>query len=229
MLPPQLIHWARSGQAVRRFDLSAPAGETDYGVHDGWLCRGQERLAPESALAQPAAHMVRNALAALALTEPFDLEPAGVSETLRHFRGLPHRTEIVPSGDGVRWINDSKGTNVGATLAALESFAADRPVILLLGGVGKGQDFSPLVEAVNKWARHVIVYGQDREAIVAALRGHAGVEVVADFRAAMAAARAVARAGDTVLFSPACASFDQFPNYVARGEAFRDEVMRHGG
>ncbi len=229
VLPPELADWARAEQPLRIFDPVPPEDETTYGVRDGWLFRGAQKLVPVSAFAQPTAHMLRNALAALALVEPFKLTPAEMTAAVSAFQGLPHRTEHIPTQDGIRWINDSKGTNVGATLAALASFAEARPVILLLGGVGKGQDFSPLAEAAKAQARHVIVYGADRERIAAALADHPQMTVVADFRTAMAAARAEAQAGDTVLFSPACASFDEFPNYVARGEAFREEVTRHGG
>ena len=229
VLPPELAHWATPGQALRVFDLAPPQRESDYGVCDGWLCRGAQRILPVAALAQPTAHMQRNALAALALVEPFQPPLQSLAETLAAFRGLPHRTEIIPTADGIRWVNDSKGTNVGATLAALASFSSDGPVILLLGGVGKGQDFTPLADAAAKQARRVIVYGQDRAAIANALKNHPRLEVVDDFDAAMVLARQRAQPGDTVLFSPACASFDAFSNYVARGEAFREEVTRHGG
>lgn len=227
VLPPELKDWAQADQPRRLFALAEPADDTFYGVRDDWLCRGDARLAPVSALQQPAPHMLLNALAALALVEPFELAPDQIMATLQQFRGLPHRTERVPTTDGICWINDSKGTNVGATLAALNSFAQQQPVILLLGGVGKGQDFSPLAQAVQTQARSVIVYGQDRDAIAGALAGHSDLVVVGSFDEAMAVARQRAQAGDTVLFSPACASFDEFPNYVARGEAFRRTVMDH--
>ncbi|SIN74829.1 UDP-N-acetylmuramoylalanine--D-glutamate ligase [Sulfurivirga caldicuralii] len=227
VLPPELAHWARADQSLRIFDPAPPEDEAAYGVQDGWLCRGGQKLVPVSALAQPTAHMLRNALAALALVEPLKLTPAQMTAAVSAFQGLPHRTEHIPTQDGIRWINDSKGTNVGATLAALNSFAQRQPVILLLGGVGKGQDFSPLAQAVQTQARSVIVYGQDRDAIAGALAGHPDLTVVDSFEEAMALARQRAQAGDTVLFSPACASFDEFPNYVARGEAFKRVVMGH--
>jgi UDP-N-acetylmuramoylalanine--D-glutamate ligase len=122
----------------------------------------------------------------------------------------------------VRYVNDSKGTNVGATLAAVEGLAG--PLVLIAGGDGKNQDFTPLREAFAGKVRHVVLIGRDAPAIAAALEGACGTEPASDMRSAVAAARAVARPGDTVLLSPACASLDMYRDYAHRGEEFAAAV-----
>ena len=145
---------------------------------------------------------------------------------LVHFKGLPHRVEQVAEIDGVIWYDDSKGTNVGATEAALYGMGNTRAVVIL-GGDGKGQDFSPLKAAVEANARAVLLIGRDAPLIEAALSG-SGVEIhtVASLQAAVAAAQHLARPGDAVLLSPACASFDMFRNYIHRAEVFIDAVNK---
>ncbi len=227
VVPPELAALADGVPERVRFDLTPPAAEADFGVATGWLVRGETRLMPVSELPLPMAHMQKNVLAALALVRPFvtDLSPA--LDVARGFSGLPHRTEQVAVRDGVRWVNDSKGTNVGATVAALESFAALGPVVLVAGGVGKGQDFSPLRTAAARACRAVVTYGVDGPRIAEALEGAVPVTQRKTLEEALHVARSQARPGDTVLLSPACASFDQFANYQARGEAFRQWVEEH--
>jgi UDP-N-acetylmuramoylalanine--D-glutamate ligase len=148
-----------------------------------------------------------------------DAPADALAQALRTFRGLPHRVELVAEAHGIRFFDDSKGTNVGATVAALEGFRA--PVVLIAGGDGKGQDFAPLRPAVESRARGVVLIGRDAPAIEQAL-GASGVrlERAATMEAAVETAFGLAREGDAVLLSPACASFDMFRNYKHRGDVF---------
>jgi len=142
---------------------------------------------------------------------------------LRNFRGLPHRVTKVAEFDGVAFYDDSKGTNVGATVAALDG--STQTVVLIAGGDGKGQDFTPLNSAVKKRARAVVLIGRDSELIAAAL-SDCGVPLVRadDMRGAVKQAYSLCRHGDAVLLSPACASFDMFRNYAHRGDEFVSAV-----
>ena len=139
-------------------------------------------------------------------------------------RGLPHRAAWVADVGGVCYVNDSKGTNVGATLAAVAGFAG--PLLLIAGGDGKNQDFLPLRAALAGKVRRVLLIGRDAEALAAALRGTCELEFCGSLEAAVVAAARVARPGDTVLLSPACASLDMFSDYAHRGEVFADAVRR---
>ena len=147
---------------------------------------------------------------------------------LREYRGEPHRVEPIGIVADVEFFDDSKGTNVGATLAALQGLGADRKLVAILGGEGKGQDFAPLAHAVHRFCRAVVLMGRDAPLIGAAL-AEAGVPLVAadSMQAAVDAAAAQAQPGDAVLLSPACASFDMFKDYVHRAEAFRHAVENH--
>jgi len=223
-------------QPVVWFGLGAPTGAHDFGLlpRDGapWLARGNEALLPAAALRLPGRHNITNALAALALVDALGVPLAAVLPALREFAGLPHRTQWVAERAGVAWYDDSKGTNVGATLAAIEGLAPTRPsgrLVLILGGQGKGQDFTPLRGALAVHGRAAVLMGQDAGAIERAL-GHAvPVHRAADMNAAVAAAAALAEPGDGVLLSPACASFDMFSGYAARGEAFVRAVQALAG
>jgi UDP-N-acetylmuramoylalanine--D-glutamate ligase len=168
-------------------------------------------------------HNVANALAALALCSAIDLPMPALLEALRGFRGLPHRVERVAEIDGVVYYDDSKGTNVGATVAALEGLG--RRVVLLAGGEGKGQDFAPLKPPVMRHARAVVLIGRDAPLIAAALEG-CGVPLryAKNMGDAVRHAAQLAQSGDAVLLSPACASFDMFHNYAHRAEMFVEAV-----
>ncbi|GAB6067071.1 UDP-N-acetylmuramoyl-L-alanine--D-glutamate ligase [Methylothermus subterraneus] len=207
------------------FSLSEQA---DYGLvryrGEVWLARRGEPLLPAAQVRLVGRHNLANALAALALAEAVGIPPAVGCEVLSRFEGLPHRMQKVAEIDGVVWINDSKGTNVGATEAAL--LGLDGPVILLAGGDGKGADFSLLRPAVTGKVKAAILYGRDRLLLAEALSGATAVHVVETLPQAVTVARALAQEGDTVLLSPACASFDQFENYQARGECFVREVQK---
>jgi UDP-N-acetylmuramoylalanine--D-glutamate ligase len=146
---------------------------------------------------------------------------AAVGEGLSTFRGLPHRLKPVGEFDNVLWVNDSKGTNISATRVALEAF--DRPLVVLLGGRHKGEPYTSLLPAVAD-ARAVVVYGESAPLIVRALGDHVDLEVANGFREAIRRARSLARPGDVVLLSPACSSYDMFPSYAVRGEAFEEYV-----
>ena len=187
-----------------------------------WLARGAEALMPVSQMRMAGEQAQANALAALALGESMGLPMASMLSTLEHFSGLPHRTQFVAEADGVTWINDSKGTNIGATISAVQGLVG--PLILIAGGQGKGADFSPLADAVKDKVRAVVLLGEDATLIEQAIAGVVPVSHVASMEAAVKQAQLLAQAGDTVLLSPACASFDMFNGFAARGEAFMAAV-----
>lgn len=209
------------------FGLGVPEAN-DFGVIEGggrrWLAHGGRRLVAVDEIRLEGSHNAANMLAALAL-----VDAAGtalddvVLERARSFAGLPHRLELVAEHGGVRWINDSKGTNVGATSAAIGGF--DRPIVLIGGGQGKGADFSPLADAARGRLRAAILFGEDRDALARALAPVVEPVLVDSLASAVEQAAAVAREGDVVLFSPACASFDMFRNFEHRGDAFRALVQ----
>ena len=225
---PAVAAMAEAGRPVVRFTLADPAAG-EYGLRevDGapWLARGGEPLLPLAALALAGGHNAANALAALALGEAVGLPMPAMLEALRTFPGLPHRCQYVAEHGGVRWYNDSKGTNVGATEAALRGVPGER-VVLIAGGEGKDADFAVLRAAVAERARAVVVIGRDAPLLVAALHATVPIEKAPDMDAAVAAAARLAEPGDSVLLSPACASFDMFRDYAARGEAFVAAVGR---
>jgi UDP-N-acetylmuramoylalanine--D-glutamate ligase len=168
-------------------------------------------------------HNAANALAALALTRAIDLPYPPLLQALAEFEGLPHRVQKVAEIGGVAFYDDSKGTNVGATVAALNGMR--QKVVLIAGGDGKGQDFTPLKPAVAARARAVVLIGRDRERIAQAIEGSgAPTQRARDMEEAVRMALAAAREGDAVLLSPACASFDMFRNYEHRAQVFVQAV-----
>lgn len=202
-------------------------GEPDidhYGLRqlDGieFLCRGFDPLIAVDALPLPGRHNVANALAALAIAEGINIPMHDRLAGIGRFRGLPHRCELVAQARGVRWVNDSKGTNVGATLAALEGLGGDHNLVLLAGGQGKGADFAALAGALAKHGRLLITFGEDAAAIDRALSGSVTTRRAASLEEAVTMAGEAAQSGDTVLLSPACASFDMFNSYTDRGDRF---------
>ena len=216
--------------AEDRFTTRAPeAGEWGIGRYRGadWLMHGDRPLMPAAEMRLPGRHNQANALAALAMGTRLELPLAAMLAVLRRFAGLPHRGELVAEIDGVRWINDSKGTNVGATLAAIAGLGPtlEGRLILLAGGVGKGADFRPLAAPLARFGREAILFGRDAERLEQALASRLPVTRLGDLDAAMARAAEIAAPGDCVLLSPACASLDQFRDYQARGEAFRRAVL----
>ena len=249
------------------FTLGRPGRADDFGLLDQadgvWLARGDRPLMPVAELQIPGRHNQANALAALALGSACGLPEAAMLDALRGFRGLPHRSVLVGSRNGVRWYNDSKGTNPGATVAALDGLVepgSSARVVLIAGGDGKGADFGPLAPAVARAARAVVLIGRDAPLIEAVLAakdgghignagavsdlapkdgGHignagAGSDLAGsipllhatDMADAVRQAAAAAHPGDSVLLSPACASFDMFDNYEHRGLVFTQAVQR---
>ena len=209
---------ARAGRRVLTFGLG---NDADFHLADGWLAEGSARIVEAAALAVHGAHNVANALAACALARAFGVPREALAHGLKTFRGLPHRLELVAERNGVAWYDDSKGTNVGATIAALRGLG--KKAVLILGGEGKGQDFSPLRAAVQNFASRVLLIGRDTPLIEAALVGLA-TERCMTLEAAVQRAAALARPGEAVLLSPACASFDMFRDYKHRGEVFAAAV-----
>jgi len=209
----------RCGRKLATFGLDAAPRAADYGLIDGWIVRGTEKLIALADLKLVGAHNAANAMAALALCEAVGIAPRTVLPALAAFRGLAHRVEFVAALGGVDYYDDSKGTNVGATLAALQGMG--RKVAIILGGDGKGQDFAPLKAALAAHGRAAALIGRDAGAIAAALEG-SGVPLqrCADMDAAVRWCAAQAQAGDAVLLSPACASLDMYRNYAHRAEVF---------
>jgi len=218
--------------AMRRPDkptltFSILRGDTDYCLieDDGagvFLARRGERLLDIARLKISGRHNAANALAALALGEAAGLPTRAMLAALESFAGLPHRCAWVADIGGVRYLDDSKGTNVGATAAAIAGIR--QPLVVIAGGEGKGQDFAPLADAFRGKVRHAVLIGKDAAAMARALEGVCSVEQAASMPAAVLAAARSARAGDTVLLSPACASLDMFRDYAERGEVFAAAV-----
>lgn len=229
------------------FGTDMPKRPGDFGLEDMngmvWLVRALEadetrkrrnaeaeelhfqRLMPADALRIRGRHNASNALAALALASAAGCALGPILFGLREYRGEPHRVEPVGILNGVEFFDDSKGTNVGATAAALNGLGAERKVVVILGGDGKGQDFSPLAEPVSRYVRAVVLIGRDAPLIRAAL-AECGVPLLdaTDMEDAVAQANRSAHSGDAVLMSPACASFDMFDNYEHRARVFVDAV-----
>ena len=214
---------------MQSFGLNAP-DMNQYGVlreTDGtmWLARGRERLLKSSDMYIQGTHNVANALACLALGEAIDLPLDSMLETLKTFKGLEHRCEFVKDVNGVRYYNDSKGTNIGATLAALDGLGAaievkQGKVAIILGGQGKGQDFTALRESLSKFAKVAVLIGEDRPVIVKAIEGTTTLLHAESLAEAVALCQQNTQPNDVVLLSPACASFDMFSGYPQRGHQF---------
>lgn len=177
---------------------------------------------PLEGFALPGLHNRENLMAALLAVQAAGANTARAARALPDFRGLPHRTEVVRQRGGVTWVNDSKGTNVGAALRSLESF--DRPIVWIGGGKDKDLDFRPLAPALKERARAAILIGEATPRLATALTGSVALHEAGDLDRAVALAAGLARPGDVVLLSPACASFDQFTSYAHRGERFRVAV-----
>jgi UDP-N-acetylmuramoylalanine--D-glutamate ligase len=251
---PRVRRMALAGHRIVSFGLDAPAASDDFGLRpnrgEAWIVQGDRFLLPVSGLPLAGLHNAANAMAALALCGSLGFEANALLPALRSFRGLPHRVEKVAEFDGVTWYDDSKGTNVGATVAALNGIGGElaaqnsclptpgteagrngppltscdskiRKIILIAGGDGKAQDFSPLRKAAALHARAAVLIGRDGPLIEKVI-GAAGVatENAGDMEDAVRRAHALARPGDAVLLSPACASFDMFRNYEHRAQVF---------
>jgi len=218
---PASMAMREAGKRVLTFGLDHPRGADEFGMckNKQALCEDHDVVMGLEELPLPGLHNAANAMAALALCRAIDLPVASLADGLRGFKGLPHRTQLVGTHGDVRWFDDSKGTNVGATVAAMNGMTM--PVVLIAGGVGKDQDFSPLVMPVVQHARAVVLIGRDAARIESVLSGH-GVPLVhaASMQDAVSKSAELALPGDAVLLSPACASFDMFENYKQRGRIF---------
>ena len=194
----------------------------DQGVE--WLSRGFDDLLPVSEIGLAGRHNLANALAAVAIADSAGLPMAAIVQTLRAFRGLPHRCQLVSERDGVRWINDSKATNVGAAQAAIDGMGREHALVLIAGGRGKGGDFKSLSRSVSAHCKAVLLIGETAAQLEADLADAAPLQRCDSLEQAVAVAASLAEAGDCVLLSPACASFDMFRDYTQRGEAFAAAV-----
>jgi len=220
---PRSLAAARSDRRCVSFGLGAPAQASEYGIADDCLVRGEEKLIALRELQLVGRHNAANALAALALCEAIGIDPQAVVPALAAFTGLAHRVERIAEIKGVRYFDDSKGTNVGATLAAIEGLGCKLAIIL--GGDGKGQDFSPLRPALDRHARAIALIGRDAPLIAALLAGsQVPLRRCLDMPEAVNWCAAQAQRGDAVLLSPACASMDMYRNYAHRAAAFADAV-----
>jgi UDP-N-acetylmuramoylalanine--D-glutamate ligase len=208
------------------FGLDAP-DEDQFGLRDDsgedFLARGEQLLLSTSDIAMLGKHNQANALAALAAGELMGLGLSEMLQVLHEFPGLPHRMQFIARINGADFINDSKATNVGAAIASVESVSG--LVVLIAGGQGKGGDFGAFANSVGNKLRGAVVFGEDAAAIEDAFQGLSPTVRVADLHEAVRSAAAIAEAGDTVLLAPACASFDQYENFEARGNDFRDAVL----
>ena len=222
------------GERCRRIGFSTSRRPGAHWYVDGHgnaanLMRRGAPVMPVKAVPLAGMHNVSNVLAAFALGDAIGLGTAAMRSAVEAYTGLPHRCETVAVRNGVRWINDSKGTNVAASVAAIEGIGACGAVVLIAGGIAKGADFSPLGEAADRHVRCAVLIGRDAGRLETALGARTEVRRAPDLAAAVDIAAAVARGGDSVLFSPACASFDMFADFEARGEAFRRLVLGRNG
>ena len=218
----------KDGVRTLTFGLDEPRSDSDFGLvnknGDLLMVRGNRELARVDGMTLQGKQNVANLLAALALVEAAGVELTDdVIKAGMNYAGLPHRCEVVTEVSGVRWINDSKGTNVGATVAAISGI--DAPIILIAGGRGKGANFQPLAQAVHRSVTRTILFGEDAQKIAAALGSDNSFTIVASLDLAITEASACSQAGDVVLFSPACSSFDMFDSYEHRGNVFKQLVL----
>ncbi|RDH81701.1 MAG: UDP-N-acetylmuramoyl-L-alanine--D-glutamate ligase [endosymbiont of Galathealinum brachiosum] len=212
---------------ISGFTLNEPA-HGDFGLREFngeiWLCKGGHQLVPEKSLKISGTHNLSNALAALALGEAASISMQDMLVALKSFTGLEHRTQWVAEKNHVTWVNDSKGTNVGATLAAITGIQVKNKLILIAGGIAKDADFMPLRSAVCENVRTVVLIGKDAPQIENVLQGCVPVFYAKDMADAVHIAADLSHPDDTVLLSPACASFDMFDSYEHRGEMFVKEI-----
>jgi len=212
------------------FGLGEPRSDTEFGIINeegvNWLAQGDYKILETAKLAIKGRQNWLNALAALAVVMQYGMEitPA-MLEAMCGFEGLSDRCEQLANYEGVLWINDSKGTNVGATLAAIAGF--EQPKVLIMGGQGKGADFMPLKMAMDESVREVILIGEDANELEGVLMDVVALSRAESLQEAVLRAKEISKPGDVVMLSPACASFDMFENYMERGEVFRELVGQY--
>ena len=227
---PELDSFGQGRPLARHvFDRRGPVERGAY-VDDGWITLVGEadsgRVLPATELGIPGAHNLQNALAASLAASLIGVPRAAMARPLAEFRGVPHRLETVAEIGGVRFVNDSKATNVDSALVALEAF--DAPLVVILGGRHKEAPYAPLASPLAARARRVLAIGEAADRIAAELGSRVEVEIAATLERAVERAAAIAIPGDVVLLSPACSSYDQFANYEERGERFRALVVELG-
>ncbi len=212
-----------SGRNVRTFSIEQ-AGPADFSVrnidNDDWLCRGDEKLITAAELGIKGRHNVANALAAIALATEMEVPKSSMHYVLTSFFGLPHRCQFVANLNDVDYINDSKATNVGASIAAIEGMARPGRIILIAGGDSKEADLQPLLPVLVEHVKALVLIGQDAELFTALVTDQIPYSRATDMQEAASIARETAVAGDVVLLAPACASLDMFESYQHRGDAF---------
>lgn len=217
---------------LRTFHL-AHSDQHIYGIDGHALAFDKKPIISIDDLKLNAKHQIENALAAIAIADAADIDRTATIHTLKTFEGLPHRCELIAEINGVKYINDSKGTNVGATLAAIYGLEKGKNIILIAGGVGKNQDFSPLKKPIQQHVKHLILIGEAADQMKNLFSSNSSsqqdneVDIFCagnDFKIALEFAKNTAKSGDIVLLSPACASFDMFDNYEHRGNTFRKWV-----
>jgi len=245
LLPKDAAKKKSEKRQVIYFGADVPANAGDYGLEQvngmTWLVRASvpetegkksideelhlQRLMPADALRIRGQHNAINSLAALALASTCGAGMAAMLYALREYMGEPHRLQTIGVINDIEYVDDSKGTNVGATVAAMNSLGKHKNIVVILGGDAKGQDFGPLLEPLRKFARAVVLIGKDAPHIQQILNGvEFPVLHAVDMASAVAKASEQARTGDTVLLSPACSSLDMFKNYEERGQIFSDCV-----
>ena len=201
----------------------------DFGVIDvdgkQWLAEGHQALLPVDTMKIVGKHNVANALASLALGSAMGLPMTAMLTALQNYQGLPHRCRLVKEHNSIRWFNDSKATNVGACLAAIDGLSGNGKIILIAGGVGKDQDFTELTQTIKNHVRAVVLIGHDADLIAKAVPTNIKKINAVSMADAVNKAAELAQTGDNVLLSPACASFDMFSGYAQRGEVFEQAVM----
>jgi len=212
---------ASDSDLVISFGTDKPNTDTQYGLFEGGLYCGQQHLIKASDMAMIGQHNQLNALVAIALGRQAGLPLAAMLQTLGHFSGLEHRCSRVMTNDGICWLNDSKATNVGATLAALAGLSGAGQLIVIAGGDAKGGDLTPLATPFSEKVAQLIVIGQDKQLFCDI---YPAAQCQDSLEQAVTLAGSYAKPGDTVLLSPSCASIDMFSNYIARGQAFIDAV-----
>ena len=219
------IEFDTPADATISFGTNAPENDTQFGLvgaeNNPVLTQGSTELMLAGDLQIKGKHNVQNALAALAIGYAADLEMGAMVEDLKEFQGLAHRCEWVGDFSGVTYVNDSKATNIGASISAVEGFAQTKNIVLILGGEGKGADFTLMAQAIGDCVKRVLVFGRAADEIQTALQDVVAVQLVDSFNAVVDEAIGAAESGDIVLFSPACASFDMFENYQVRGDEFK--------
>ncbi|NNL57128.1 MAG: UDP-N-acetylmuramoyl-L-alanine--D-glutamate ligase, partial [Pseudomonadales bacterium] len=221
----------RTGLAQRSFGQRT-SELNDYGLETvggrEFIVKGVQPVLAVDSIVLPGGHNVLNIMAALAIIDAAGINMQGLAERAAAFTGLPHRCELVATLNDVRYINDSKATNVGATVAALQGLAAgnDHKIVLIAGGQTKAADFAPLAERLVQQPCELVLIGEGAGDIAKACAGTVAIHHASDMRAAVDCAQALANAGDIVLLSPACASFDSYSGYAARGDAFRQAVLQ---